>query len=330
MSTTISRRTLLQWAGGVAAGVLLSPTPFALVDDLTIATQTRGRSARLPRGPRDRIRTRCALCPAGCSVEVLTVGGRPYLTVPAGCDAPACALRPAAHRFALLPERFDTAWRDDRALPTTIAGLEQAARWIDEATARGGAIALLDASRRPAIATPLYDLASALPGARWIDLESDPLDHLGTALGLDASLELAVDPRSVERAVVVRPGRSIAEARRIEDGEDPARTVTRLARTSSSGVVFAEDGAGIRPDDDLVARVAWIDHELGAVGPDRLLLPRRRIEDDLHHGTIADHPPGSLDLLVVDASRPAGAIPWRRLRRKIGRASCRERVSFTV
>jgi anaerobic selenocysteine-containing dehydrogenase len=77
MSKKITRRHMLKFVGGSAAGVLLTPIPWKTLDDLAIWTQS---GPWIPKPPRGEIRARfstCTLCPAACGVRARCVGSQP-------------------------------------------------------------------------------------------------------------------------------------------------------------------------------------------------------------------------------------------------------------
>jgi anaerobic selenocysteine-containing dehydrogenase len=77
MGKKITRRRMLQFVGGSAAGVLLTPIPWKTLDDLAIWTQN---NSWIPKPLRGEIRTRftaCTLCSAGCAVRARCVGSQP-------------------------------------------------------------------------------------------------------------------------------------------------------------------------------------------------------------------------------------------------------------
>lgn len=326
MTSTITRRQLLQWLGGITAGVVLSPAPFALIDDLTIATQTRGRSRRRPDGPLDRRSTRCPGCPSGCRLDVLTVGGQPYLCVPAEGEtgAAGCAVLPVVHQLGLhrllpTPRRgggvMGEAISVERATATAL-------RWIEEAPTRGP-VALLDLGSAGRGITPLQCLASQLPGARFLcgSPARAPLATLARHLELGEDLELAIDPERIRRIVAVdactRPAdplpRQLAE---ILERVEPWGEVPSSLR--GTVVLAGRDGIGGRLDPRVEELATRVDQALGVLDEAGPLVVRRSApagrRPDASLDDVAD---GSLALLLVDASRAHQAIPWRRLRRKL-------------
>src|SRR6266545_227343 len=88
----IGRRGLLQFAGGVTAGALITPAPWRLLRDTAMWSQNW---SWIPRPPRGEIRARftnCSLCPEACAVKARCVGGQPVSLM--GC-ADGTGTRPA-------------------------------------------------------------------------------------------------------------------------------------------------------------------------------------------------------------------------------------------
>ncbi len=105
----ISRRDILKFVGGSAAGFLFTPVPWKVLDDTAIWTQNWPWVQRPPRG-RLRIRhTACPLCPAGCPVKAVCIGEVPVALkgVASGAEG-SSALCPAglsAHHLPFHPAR---------------------------------------------------------------------------------------------------------------------------------------------------------------------------------------------------------------------------------
>ncbi len=77
MGKQFTRRNLLKFVGGSAAGVLLTPIPWKTLDDVAIWSQNW---SWIPKPLKGEIRTRftaCTLCPAGCGVRARCVGSQP-------------------------------------------------------------------------------------------------------------------------------------------------------------------------------------------------------------------------------------------------------------
>src|SRR3990172_5578442 len=77
MATNMTRRNLLKFLGGSAAGLLMSPVPWKFLDDTAIWTQNW---PWIPRPQKGKIQIKyntCALCPLGCGVRARCVNGQP-------------------------------------------------------------------------------------------------------------------------------------------------------------------------------------------------------------------------------------------------------------
>jgi len=72
-----SRRDLLVWSAGAAAGLALSPVPWKLLDDTSIWSQNWPWIPQPACGPVDIKLSSCTLCPNGCGVRVRMANGNP-------------------------------------------------------------------------------------------------------------------------------------------------------------------------------------------------------------------------------------------------------------
>jgi anaerobic selenocysteine-containing dehydrogenase len=157
MTTTLTRRDALLLMGGSAAGLMLSPLPWKLLDDVAIRTQNYPWALRAPRGRQTSRLTRCALCPAGCALRVRSVGGRPFALAPVPADlasrGAACALGLAATQLAYHPDRLTGAVRRlgpagmlARVPVAPTGAVYLVSRWVSETRRAAGpeGIAVLD------------------------------------------------------------------------------------------------------------------------------------------------------------------------------------------
>src|SRR5690349_8884395 len=105
----LTRRDVLGFAGGSAAGILLTPVPWKLLDDVSIWTQNWAWTPRLPRGEITTRFTACTLCPEACGVEARLTGAPFQLagiaTHPSGRGA-LCPAGVVAHHVAYHPGRI--------------------------------------------------------------------------------------------------------------------------------------------------------------------------------------------------------------------------------
>lgn len=81
----LNRRGFLTFAAGAGAGVLFTPIPWKLTDDMAIWTQNWSWIPSLEHGKNEYVSVTSKMCPSACGLKVRTVGGRPVRTV--GDDA---------------------------------------------------------------------------------------------------------------------------------------------------------------------------------------------------------------------------------------------------
>ncbi len=73
----LTRRDLLVWGAGAAAGLPFTPVPWKLLDDVSIWTQNWPWIPQPARGPVEVKQSFCTLCPQGCAMKVRMAGGWP-------------------------------------------------------------------------------------------------------------------------------------------------------------------------------------------------------------------------------------------------------------
>lgn len=123
----VSRRDLLAWGAGAAAGLVVTPVPWKLLDDASIWTQNWKWIPQASRGPVEIKHSACTLCPNGCGLRVRAAGGWP-VGVAGVANHPLtrgalCPLAFGAHQLNWHPDRLRTvlhrgasaSWDDARA-----------------------------------------------------------------------------------------------------------------------------------------------------------------------------------------------------------------------
>jgi len=108
----VTRRDLLFWSAGAAAGLIVSPVPWKVLDDTSIWSQNWPWIPQPARGPVDVKQSSCTLCPNGCSVRVRMAAGWPVgisgvATNPISRGA-LCPLGFGAHQLNWHPQRLRT------------------------------------------------------------------------------------------------------------------------------------------------------------------------------------------------------------------------------
>jgi len=106
----VTRRDLLVWSAGAAAGLLATPVPWKILDDVSIWSQNWGWIPQPARGPVEVKQSLCTLCPKGCGLRVRTAAGWPVgvagsSTHPISRGA-LCPLGFAAHQLNWHPQRL--------------------------------------------------------------------------------------------------------------------------------------------------------------------------------------------------------------------------------
>ena len=126
-SMKFSRRDLLVWGAGAAAGLVVTPVPWKLLDDTSKWSQNWPWIPQPARGPVEVKQSACTLCPNGCGLRVRTAGGWP-VGVAGMASHPVtrgalCPLAFGAHQLNCHPDRLrtvrhrgaNTSWEDARA-----------------------------------------------------------------------------------------------------------------------------------------------------------------------------------------------------------------------
>jgi hypothetical protein len=73
----VTRRNLLLWGAGAAAGMMVTPVPWKLLDDVSIWSQNWPWIPQPTHGPIEVKQTSCSLCPQGCGMRVRMAAGWP-------------------------------------------------------------------------------------------------------------------------------------------------------------------------------------------------------------------------------------------------------------
>ncbi len=159
MQKTFTRRSLLKFAGGSAAGLVLTPIPWKVIDDIAIWTQNWSWMPKPAHGPIRQRFTTCSLCPAGCGMRARCVGDQPVsLTGIAGhplSHGSLCPVGLVGHHLPYHPARVTSPLRRNGGAGQpefSAVPMNEALHAIGRAVASlqegaGGAVAVFD--RRP-------------------------------------------------------------------------------------------------------------------------------------------------------------------------------------
>ena len=108
----VTRRDLLVWSAGAAAGLMVTPVPWKLLDDTSIWSQNWPWIPQPTRGPVEVKLSACTLCPNGCGMKVRMAAGWPVgVAGVSGHPVSRGALCPlvfGAHQLNWHPQRLRT------------------------------------------------------------------------------------------------------------------------------------------------------------------------------------------------------------------------------
>ncbi|HEV2397003.1 MAG TPA: hypothetical protein VGS27_08685 [Candidatus Sulfotelmatobacter sp.] len=119
-----SRRDLLMWGAGAAAGLVVTPVPWKLLDDTSKWSQNWPWIPQPAHGPVEVKQSACTLCPNGCGLRVRMAAGYPV-------GVAGVASHPVTHG-ALCPLAFGAHqlnWHPDRL--RTVKHRGAAASWVE-------------------------------------------------------------------------------------------------------------------------------------------------------------------------------------------------------
>ncbi len=351
---TLTRRNLLQFAGGAAAGACFSPAPWRLVTDAALWSETWPGVPRPVRGE-TRVRyTNCSLCSAGCAVSARCVGEQPIaLTGVTGhpfTHGAMCPFGLAGHHLPYHPERVKP------------GSTQQVRDAIQDSIAHCGAdehIAILDLRpdrtaswtfRRALAQLPngVYltpprllggDLAVNLAAAKTVLSFGAPLfDGWGTPGNVIEAPEgfrlIQAEPVESRTAVMadewlpIRPGSEVTLARAIasvlngqplhdaplETGVSEQKMIDIAHELAAGGPSLVLDAAG-RPEILALNRLS------GALG--HTIVKRREapVPDAWKNAAaavdLASLPDHSVRVLLIDESAPGPYLPWSAIEEKL-------------
>jgi menaquinone reductase, molybdopterin-binding-like subunit len=105
-----SRRDLLMWGAGAAAGLIVTPVPWKILDDTSKWSQNWPWIPQPARGPAEFKQSGCTLCPNGCGLKVKMCGGWAVGTAGSSTHPVSrgslCPLAFAAHQLNWHPRRI--------------------------------------------------------------------------------------------------------------------------------------------------------------------------------------------------------------------------------
>ncbi len=188
----LTRRDLLRFAAGSAAGMMFTPIPWKVLDDSAIWTQNWPWIPQPSRGEATQKSSACTLCGAGCGIRARCIDGMPVSLAgaenhPLGFGT-LCAAGLAAHHLAFHPLRARTPLQRTQShgvIESKSLSVDQAVSTVANALNRNMVVAVLD--RRPGrIISRMYrQWLGSFPGGLYVTApptENGTLETLRQAL----------------------------------------------------------------------------------------------------------------------------------------------------
>jgi len=337
-----TRRELLQFAGGSAMGLLLTPAPWRLITDTALWSENW---PGIPRPARGEIRakfTHCGLCAAGCAVRARCVGEQPVSL--SGVAGGLCPFGVAGHHLPYHPERLKQGNRKEaaEAVARAIAasGPERRVAVLDLQPGRTAswtyrrALAAIPHGVYIAPPEPACSLNFAAArmvlslGAPLLDGFAQPARVFAARPNFRLIQAEAMESRTASAAdewLPVAPGTE-AVLGRAAAGVLPVRQaaeMTGLPEGRIAGMIRAlrENGPALIVAPQMTPEVLAWNIALGAWG--KTVMPRReapvpktwsKAAPAVALETVKD---GSIGALLIDESVGDGHLPWESIRPKL-------------
>jgi anaerobic selenocysteine-containing dehydrogenase len=310
---TNTRREVFKFAGGAAAGALLTPAPWRLITDAALWSENW---PGIPVPARGEIRakvTNCSLCPAGCRLRARCVDDRPVSLAGAGC-----AFGVTAHHLPYHPARL-------RQGPAAEAAAAFARR------SPGDGIAVLDLNPGRTASWTLRRAMGALSGT-YISADPNPIAYdlhaAKTVLSVGAPLlERWGTPANV---IAARPNFHLIHAGAVETPTAMAADEWIRIPAGGEAAFVANLPAAVRSRLEQDGPSLVIGDAAGIFELNRSLQapvyarPEAPVSDSWKKQAapvtaltaVADH---SIRFLLIDESSPVTYIPWHSVERKLAR-----------
>jgi len=316
-----TRRDLFLFAGGSAAGALLTPAPWRLITDTALWSENW---PGVPAPPRGEIRTRftnCSLCRAGCGVRARCVGDQPVqLTGVASHPLSRGVLCPfglTAHHLPYHPARLKQG-PHERALAAVSAAIGsgdrvavldlqpgRTASW----TYRRAMAALKNGvylTNGPSVAYDLHQAKTVLSfGVPVLDGWGTPGNVIAARENFRLIQAEPVESRTATLADVWLP---------VQPGDEDA---TALAMAGELGA----DGSALVLDHRGPAAAMALNQRLGALGRTVVARPEAPVPVEWRSAApataLAQVEDRSIRVLLIDESAVDGYVPWYQIERKL-------------
>lgn len=186
----VTRRDLLVWSAGAAAGLLATPVPWKVLDDVSIWSQNWPWIPQPTRGPVEVKQSFCTLCPKGCGLRVRMAARWP-VGVAGSANNPVtqgalCPLAFAAHQLNWHPQRLrnvrhrssNSSWQEAREAFAR-ACKEGPVVIVDGYPGRAASAVLKSFAEKHGsyISAPSREVRGLLPYERWTGVAADCLGY---------------------------------------------------------------------------------------------------------------------------------------------------------
>ena len=298
MSLAVTRRDCLRFAGGGALGLMLSPVPWKVLDDVAIWSQNM---PWVPTPPRGEVATRfalCTQCTAGCALRARCVGGVPVALAAAGgalgTGAGLCPIGVAAHHLPYHPARLRQPVRVERSgAGITVTPVARAAvvAALAAAVARAGRdgerVVAIDSRPgrtiswlyRQVLGTAPGGVVLTPPGAEGVEVPAEIAAGSPVAAGID-----------LERVATL-----ISFGAPLLDGWAAPGTIERLRGRDEHRLRIVQ--VETRPSRTALAADAWLPARPGSEGAVALALANVLLrEQSVDRGALAAATRGGADL----------------------------------
>jgi hypothetical protein len=352
-----TRRDILLFMGGGAAGAFLTPAPWRLITDAALWSENWPGIPRPVRGEITARYTNCALCPAGCAVRARCVSGQPVSLrgVPAHplSQGALCAFGLTGHQIPYHPLRLRQGPVEEAAAAVSGAmakcGPQESVAVLDLRPGRGASWTYrraMAAVKNGVYLTPPRPLGGAavdLAKVRTVlSLGAPVLDGWGTPGNVHAARPnfrlIQAEPWESRTAALadewlpIRPGSESALALGLASVlKDPKTAPLNAAEATGltekrivdlASELVRNGPALILSADDLPETLA-LNQLVGAWGRTLVARPEAPVPESWKNAApergLASVPAGSIRALFIDESVPGGYIPWSAIEKKLVR-----------
>jgi menaquinone reductase, molybdopterin-binding-like subunit len=192
MKTKLTRREVLQFVGGSALGVLLSPIPWKVLDDTAIWTQNWPWTPKPMRGDIAYRTTTCTLCPASCGMRSRTVGAQPIsssgLQRHPFSHGALCTTGILAHHLRYHPARLKNAVKTAaQSDARTQVSLSDALGEIGSIVKRSSSVVIVDERPGRTVSNLYREIAAANSNVCYVEFTKGGFESLGAMSGTAAA-----------------------------------------------------------------------------------------------------------------------------------------------